>query len=62
MVDKKEKTKHLGTRVSHQFYEVIKAYLAKSDCLNESDLIRRALSEYIKREAPELYREIMDLK
>ena len=57
-----KKTITLGTRVSEPFYKVIKAYLARSDCINESDLIRRALSEYIKREVPELYREIMGLK
>ena len=52
----------LGTRVSYPFYKVVTEYLARSDCLNESDLIRRALSEYMKREVPELYREIMGLK
>jgi len=62
MSEQKEKTIMLGTRVSPPFYKVIEVYLKRSACLNVSDLIREALSEYMKREIPELYREIMGLR
>lgn len=62
MSDQKKKTIMLGTRVSPSFYKVFVAYLAGSDCINASDLIRKILSEYIKQDAPELYREIMGLR
>lgn len=52
----------LGTRVSYSFYEVVKAYLAKNACINESDLIRRALADYLERKIPETYKEIMELR
>lgn len=56
------KTKMLGTRISKPLYKVVQVYLKKNACINESDLLRRALSEYLKREIPSLYREIMDLR
>lgn len=62
MSEQPKKTKMLGTRVSHSFYEVVKAYLAKNACINESDLIRRALADYLERKIPETYREIMELR
>lgn len=62
MGEQTKKTKMLGTRVSHSFYEVVKAYLAKDACINESDLIRRALAEYLENKIPETYREIMGLR
>jgi len=52
----------LATRVSLPFYKVVREYLARNACINESDLIRKALSEYLRHEIPDLYREIMDLR
>lgn len=62
MSEQTKKTKMLGTRISYPFYEVVKAYLAKSDCINTSDLIRRALVDYLENRIPETYREIMALR
>jgi len=58
----KRKTVHLGTRISEPFYKVVRVYLERNSCINESDLIRKALSQYLKNEIPDLYREIMDLR
>lgn len=58
----RKKTIHLGTRVSEPFYKVIKVYLERNSCINESDLIRKALSQYLKNEIPELYQETMALR
>ena len=44
----KKNTIMLGTRVSESTYEAVKTYLKKSDCINTSDLLRRALSEYLE--------------
>ena len=57
-----KKTKMLATRVSPSFYQVVQAYLEKNACINESDLIRRALAEYLENKIPETYREIMELR
>jgi len=62
MAAQAKKTKMLATRVSHPFYKVVKAYLAKNACINESDLIRRALAEYLENKIPETYKEIMGLR
>lgn len=59
---KNPKTVHLGTRVSEPFYEVVRIYLERGSCLNESDLIRRALAYYLKNEVPTLYKETMGLR
>ena len=58
----KKKTVHLGTRVSQSFYQVVQAYLEKDSCINESDLMRKALSDYLERKIPKTYREIMGLR
>lgn len=57
-----EKTKMLGTRISQPLYRVVTEYLSRNARLNESDLLRTALNEYLKREIPSLYREIMNLR
>ena len=62
MCEQTKKTKMLGTRISYPFYEVVKAYLEKSDCINTSDLIRRALDYYLENKIPETYKEIMALR
>lgn len=56
------KTKSLTTRVSEPFYRVVQAYLEKNACINESDLMRKALADYLERKIPEMYREIMGLR
>jgi len=58
----KRKTIMVGTRVTEPFYKVMQAYLEKNSCINESDLTRKALSEYLEKKIPETYREIMDLR
>jgi len=61
-VEQMGKTKTIGFRVTEPMYRVIQAYLERNAQLNESGLMRTALSEYLKREIPSLYREIMDLR
>lgn len=58
----KRKTVSIGTRVSEPFYRVIQVYLERNACINESDLLRKALSHYLKNEIPDLYRETMKLR
>ncbi len=57
-----KRTKHMGVRISWPLYKVVQAYLERGACLNESDLLRTALSKYLKKEVPELYKEIMELR
>ena len=56
------KTKTIAFRVTEPMHRVVQAYLERNARLNESDLCRTALSEYLKNEIPILYREIMDLR
>ena len=62
MSKKTKKTKMLAVRVSLPFYEVVQVYLERSACINESDLIRKALADYLERKIPETYKEIMGLR
>ena len=52
----------LGTRISKPLYRVVQVYLKRNSCINESDLLRKALSLYLKNEIPDLYRETMGLR
>lgn len=56
------KTKTVAFRMTKPLHKVMQAYLERNARLNESDLMRTALSDYLKKEIPILYREIMDLR
>jgi metal-responsive CopG/Arc/MetJ family transcriptional regulator len=60
--DKASKTRSLTTRISDNLYRVVQTYLERDACINESDLIRKALADYLERKIPEMYKEIMGLR
>ena len=41
-------------------YKIVRRYLELGSCINESDLLRKALSYYLKSEAPRLYEEMLN--
>lgn len=57
-----KKTKTIAFRVTEPLHKVMSTYLDRNARLNESDLMRTALSDYLKKEIPSLYREIMNLR
>jgi Arc/MetJ-type ribon-helix-helix transcriptional regulator len=48
----------VGARIPSRFKELIAEFLKRDTHLNESDFVRDALREKIRRDAPELYAEL----
>ena len=58
---KKPKTVVAG-KVSPNLHKVVRSYVRSGACLNQSELVRIALTDYLKRKAPETFDEIMNLR
>jgi Arc/MetJ-type ribon-helix-helix transcriptional regulator len=56
----KNTTKVISTRVTERFTELLKQYCRQDAYINCSDLIRDALREIIRRDAPDLYNELLE--
>jgi len=55
-MDKQEK--FVGARVPNRLKELIAEFIKRDTHLNESDFVRDALREKIRKEAPDLYTEL----
>jgi Arc/MetJ-type ribon-helix-helix transcriptional regulator len=53
-----EKDVRISARVPRTLKKLMQQFIARDAHINESDLIRDAIREKIKREAPELYKEL----
>lgn len=58
----KKKTKVIATRVTQRFGQLIDEFARKQAYINCADLIREALREKIRRDAPELCEQFLDVK
>ena len=56
----KNKTKVITTRVPERFAELLEQYCRQDVYINCSDLIRDALRVKIRRDAPDLYNELLE--
>ena len=52
----------VSTRIPSNLKKIIEKYLEKDTHLNESDLLRDALREKLKRDAPELFAEVFQVE
>lgn len=55
---KEIKTKVLATRVTDPLAKVIEEYLRRDAHVSPADFLRDAIREKIKRDAPELYKQL----
>jgi len=61
--EKTEQRSHvLAFRVTKSLHKLIRMYLERDIHVNESDFIREAVREKIQRDAPELYKQLLEKK
>lgn len=58
MMEKEDQTKVIATRVTKRFADLLEKYCQQDAHVNLADLIRDAIREKIRREAPELYNRL----
>ena len=52
------RTKVIATRVTESMFYLIEKYLEKDTHVNNADLLRDAIREKIRRDAPDLYAQL----
>lgn len=58
----KQKTKVIATRVTQQYAQLIEEFSRKDAYLNCADLVRDALREKLARDAPELCKQLVEVR
>ncbi len=56
-----DETTILNVRVPVKFKKIIEDYVQMDTHMNESELVRNAIRDYIKQNAPELYQKLFTL-